>query len=153
MDEERLRRSVDRYYMSMSVQELRQSDSFPGASRLPYNTVLYLDLIYFHPGCTVSRLAEILGVTKATVTMTVNRLEAKGLVVRERSGEDGRVRNLRLSDELESEYRSYGRAASVMVSRMLERFGTDDVELFCSMLDYASDVLEGLEADGLGKMQ
>lgn len=142
-----LKRAFERYYLSVSTLELRQSDAYGEAGRLPYNTVLYLDLIAFNPGCTVTQLAEVLGVTKATVTVTVNRLVDKGMVVRERSPDDGRVRHLRLSEGMR---RAYGESEGVMawLSTELEsRYPRRDIERFCRMLDDASDIMDSWRPD------
>ena len=77
--------SLERFYVSTSMLEIRMSELTHGTERLPYITILYMDLIGFNPGITSSQIAEMLGVTKATVTSTVNRLVEKGYVVRERS--------------------------------------------------------------------
>lgn len=46
---------------------------------------------------TIGRLAEIEGVAQPTLTRMVGRLEAEGLVLRERSARDGRVVLVRLT--------------------------------------------------------
>ncbi|MEX2049222.1 MAG: MarR family winged helix-turn-helix transcriptional regulator [Gemmatimonadota bacterium] len=47
----------------------------------------------------VTELAESLGVTPSTMSLTLGRLERAGLVTRERDPEDRRVMNVRLTDE------------------------------------------------------
>jgi len=46
----------------------------------------------------VTELAEIMGVTASTMSLTLGRLERAGLVTRERDPDDGRVMNVRLTD-------------------------------------------------------
>lgn len=70
--------SLERFYVSTSEVEIRMSEMTHGTERLPYITILYMDLIAYNPGITSSQIAERLGVTKATVTSTVNRLVDKG---------------------------------------------------------------------------
>ena len=48
---------------------------------------------------TVTELADRLQLAQSTVTELVSRAEDVGLVVRERSSEDGRIAHLRLSEE------------------------------------------------------
>lgn len=137
-----LRASFDRYYISMSVMEIHQSDWANGVDRLPYNTVLYLDLIAFEPGTTASKIAERLGLTKATVTATLNRLEDKGYIVRETSDTDARVRELRLSDDMAAAYTVGGRSMGWVADRMAELYSREDIERFCEMLDCASELMD-----------
>jgi DNA-binding MarR family transcriptional regulator len=47
----------------------------------------------------VTELAESLGVTPSTMSLTLGRLERAGLVTRQRDPEDRRVMNVRLTDE------------------------------------------------------
>jgi DNA-binding MarR family transcriptional regulator len=47
----------------------------------------------------VTELAESLGVTPSTMSLTLGRLERAGLVSRERDPEDRRVMNVRLTEE------------------------------------------------------
>jgi DNA-binding MarR family transcriptional regulator len=61
--------------------------------------VQFLLCLKDHPGTlrTVSALAGEFDLTKATVSEAVSALEAKGLVAREREGEDRRSRRLRVT--------------------------------------------------------
>ncbi len=137
-----LKRSFDRYYLGMSALEIRQSDWAKGVDRLPYNTVLYLDMIAFNPGITASQISERLGLTKATVSATISRLVERGMIVSERSSEDGRVRNLRLSYPMAEVYEMSDRSVAWMVSRLESMYSPDDVSRFAEMLEMASEILE-----------
>lgn len=53
--------------------------------------------IYFQPGRDVSTLRDALGVTVPTFARLLGRLDGRGLVARDRSGQDGRRRVLSLS--------------------------------------------------------
>lgn len=103
-------RALMRLLSTGSMLELRMIRARPAVSgrfldsSVSYKDVLYLDMISEIPDCTVSRLAELASVTKPTVTVRVNGLVEKGLVVKERSSEDGRVTFLRLSEEMERAY-------------------------------------------------
>ncbi len=139
----------DRLWLSLSVMELRQSEHIGEAGRLPYNSVLYLDIILFNPGCTITQIAEMLGVTKATVTITVNRLEQKGMVVRRRSESDGRVRHLYVSDNLKDAYRTAEEIIGWVGDRLSENHSESEMDCFVSMLNEAAELFDsckGLEA-------
>lgn len=146
---DRFRRSFDRFYLSLSVSEIRESFICEDVDRLPYNTVLYLNLIGFTPGITQSELGERLGISKASVTRTVNRLVSKGLVVRERSEEDGRVRKLRLSDEIQRSYDFNNRKFSYLSENVIGDFGPEDMERLCDVLDRLSDLLDRWNPDNV----
>ncbi len=56
-----------------------------------------LQLIRENSGVTSTRLAQALAVTKPGITVWLDRLVARGLVVRERSDTDGRAQHLNLT--------------------------------------------------------
>ncbi len=56
-----------------------------------------LQLIQENSGVTSTRLAQALAVTKPGITVWLDRLVARGLVVRERSDTDGRAQHLNLT--------------------------------------------------------
>jgi len=65
-----------------------------GLGRVEFTLLM---LIRDNPGCTGTRLARALDVTAANVTMSIDRLQARGLVQREPSAADRRSVHLRLS--------------------------------------------------------
>jgi DNA-binding MarR family transcriptional regulator len=82
---------------------LRESERSARANGLTPQRHLLLLMIKGAPDAseqaTVTELAERLKLAQSTVTELVNRAEAIGLVTRESSEEDGRVANLRLTEE------------------------------------------------------
>ena len=139
--------SLERHYISVSELEIRMSELTHGIDRLPYITILYMDMIGFNPGITSSQIAERLGVTKATVTSTVNRLVEKGYVVRERSEDDGRVRPLRLSERTREDYEREGRMMARVASRLCEEFSEEELRGFCRILDRASELMPEMSSE------
>ena len=65
-----------------------------GLRRVEYTI---LKLIGENPACTATRVARALDVTAPNLTMWIDRLEASGLVVREKSTTDRRSQHLNLS--------------------------------------------------------
>lgn len=147
---DRIKRCIDRFYLSMSASEIRESFLYESVNRLPYNTALYLNLIGLNPGITQSEIGDRLGVAKSTVTLTVSRLESKGLIVREKSEKDGRVRKIRLSDEIQKVYDKDNIKMATIMSTLRDEFGTEDQEVFCTMLDRLSELFDGWESQGAG---
>lgn len=143
--------SLQRFYLSLSVVEVRNSSMFGEADRMPYNSVLYLDYISARPGCTASELAEVMGVTKATVSATISRLEDKGMIVRERSESDGRVRHIYLSEEMQRSYREYEVIVTKMIEKVVADHSEEELEAFTGILGELSAMLEGFKCpDGDG---
>ncbi|MGI9174412.1 MAG: MarR family winged helix-turn-helix transcriptional regulator [Rhodothermales bacterium] len=105
--------------------------------------VLTLGMLGVRGACRMGEIAEHLGVVQSAVTPLVDRLEAHGLVRRERSHEDRRVWLVELTAQGEeivaAEDQVYQRIAEEMLTplsaperatltRLLERMGTSKLE-------------------------
>src|SRR5574344_914703 len=99
-----LKECLEKYYYSMSMEELRSVNLVDPESKMSYNDTLYLDVIKYTEKCTVSKLADMLHVTKPTITSKVNELYAKGYLIKTRSEDDGRVVFLSLSNKSDPAY-------------------------------------------------
>ena len=90
---------------------LSQADSQLAAYKLTYAQWVPLFKLSKQDGCTPIAMARDLSTDPAALTRSLNRLEAKGLIRRERSVQDRRVVHLWLTEE--------GRAAAKPVSGVL----------------------------------
>lgn len=90
--------SFDRIYKSLTLLETVDVSRLDPA--LSYRDILYINLILLTPGCTVSKLAEMLRVSLPTVTRRINTMEERGIVVRRKQEGDGRFKTIELSDRL-----------------------------------------------------
>lgn len=97
-----------------------------GLSELTVKQVSYLRLIDEQGEITFSRLAEVTGTTKPTVTEMINRCTSMACVYRERSPDDGRTQFIRLTEK----GRTIARAERIALVRMIERMvaSLDDQE-------------------------
>ena len=78
---------------------LTQADTQLAAHDLTYVQWLPLYKLVMEEGNTLAGMARDLGIDPGALTRSLDRLEAKGLVRRERSTEDRRVVHLVLTDE------------------------------------------------------
>jgi DNA-binding MarR family transcriptional regulator len=74
---------------------------------------------------SMSDVAEALGLSRAGVTSTVNRLVAEGLVLRERAGEDRRLLHARLTPAGRERVTAAARTHDELVARLLALLGDD----------------------------
>lgn len=80
------------YLMRQVMSSIRtQADARLAAHDLTYAQWLPLYKLFLEPGHTVATLARDLETDPPAITRALDRLQAKGLVVRERSEEDRRV--------------------------------------------------------------
>ena len=78
---------------------LAQADGRLARYRLTYAQWIPLYKLFQQDGCTPVAMARDLSMDPAALTRSLHRLEAKGLIRRERSTQDRRVVHLWLSDE------------------------------------------------------
>jgi DNA-binding MarR family transcriptional regulator len=74
---------------------------------------------------SMGELAEALGLSRAGVTSTVNRLVAQGLVLRERAGEDRRLLHARLTPAGRRRVAQATRTHDDLVAHLLTLLGDD----------------------------
>ncbi|MDR3170726.1 MAG: MarR family winged helix-turn-helix transcriptional regulator [Treponema sp.] len=127
------------FYCRTSLNELRwmHREEFPAG--LSYHDMLYMNIIAITPDCTVSGLAEMLGVSTPGVTEKVNGLVRKGLVEKVRDSVDRRVFRLCLKPEIAAVYESWGRFSGEMETQLLQKYSKNDLALFTRILKDAAD--------------
>lgn len=92
---ERLLRDYPRIFFACHARHVRDPDSGRDLSRNQASILSHLDEV---EPTSVSELAEHMGVTVSTMSLSVKRLVRQGYVVRARDTEDRRVVQLRLSE-------------------------------------------------------
>lgn len=90
--------------------------------------------LYLGHGTTAAELARHCQMDAGAMTRTLDRLEAKGLVRRERSSEDRRVVNLELTAEGRLAASHIPQVLCKVLNDHLRGFSADEVELLKSML-------------------
>ncbi|MEK8130366.1 MarR family transcriptional regulator [Paenibacillus filicis] len=77
---------------------VRHARKWAASSGLSRQQMVLLHTLFVNNGATVGELAEELELSASATTLSVNRLEQMGLVVRQRDGTDRRVVRLQLSE-------------------------------------------------------
>lgn len=83
---------ISRMYMEKCFMKLKKLGIHP--RQIPILAVLYKE-----DGCSQKELAAKLGVKPPTVTVSIQRLEKSGLLIRKQDEKDQRVRRIFLSEE------------------------------------------------------
>jgi DNA-binding MarR family transcriptional regulator len=127
------------FYCRTSLTELRWMHREDYPAELSYHNMLYLNIIAVTPDCTVSSLAEMLGISTPGVTEKVNSLVRKGLVEKVRDSVDRRVFRLRLKREMAAVYEGWSHFSGKMETQLLQKYSKDDLALFIRILKDAAD--------------
>ncbi|WP_019177859.1 MarR family transcriptional regulator [Methanomassiliicoccus luminyensis] len=130
-----LKKSFARHYYARTLMTLRMMSRVHVNERLTFNSVLYMDLIAFTENCTVSKLADMLHISKSSVTIKVNELVEQGYVTKTRSEADGRIYYLSIAPEENEAYDEDERQVGKMINRLKEKYSKEELEKFGEMLD------------------
>ena len=114
---------------------LSQADSRLATYKLTYAQWIPLYKLLREDGCTPITMARDLSVDPAALTRSLNRLEAKGLVRRERSTQDRRVVHLWLSDEGRAVAQHVPGVMADMLNAHLDGFNHDEWQLLLQLLN------------------
>lgn len=97
MLDSRIRRLLDAYpaiFLACHRQHLREDES---GKTITEHQASILDHLHSTRPTTLSRLAEHMGVTRSTMSITVGKLKRSGYVLRKRAKNDGRSVHLTLA--------------------------------------------------------
>ena len=143
-----LKNELDKFYFSTAICDLKLMNEQYIDRDLSYNTFLYLEVIFSMKGyCTVSRLSELLNVSKSAVTSKVNELILHGLVSKTQDLNDKRVWRLKVNEDVLPKYRIYDMQDKLALTKIEEEFSEEDIQKFCQMLRIISDI-NYIELDG-----
>lgn len=136
-----LRKSLDTFYYSTALCDLRLMNRKLVDENITYNSLLYLEIIFSLNGqCTASKLAELLNVSKPGVTLKINELIKQGLVTKTTDPEDRRKNYLSVNEDAIPKYKIYRHQDNEAIRRITQRYTPDEVDRFCEMLDMISEI-------------
>lgn len=135
-----LEQELERFYSSVRMSELRFSGRF--GSDVDYRSLLYLDLIRYEEGCTASKISEMLGVNKPTVSKKIDSLVARGMAVKVRDPDDGRIQRLALSEEWRSMYDENDAPYDRALERLEAELSDSEKAVVCRALGIFSEELD-----------
>lgn len=137
----KLRKSLDTFYYSTALCDLRLMNRQFVDETITYNSLLYLELIFSMNGtCTASQIADLLHVSKPAVTLKINELIRQGLVTKSADPNDRRKNYLSVNEEAIPKYKVYRRQDAAAIKRITEKYTEEDIKKFCEMLDIISSI-------------
>ena len=94
-------KEINDFYYHMALYELQVMNGNDYYNGLSYNSLLYINVMEQMEECTVSKMADVLKITKSAVTLKINELVKQGVVGKKQSEKDKRVYFLELSPHME----------------------------------------------------
>lgn len=105
-------------------------------SRLSPAQLRYLDAVYHLENPTLSELAERLGSSKPTISVTVEKLTEKGFVKKVRSGDDRRSAHIHLTAAGAAAAREHDEIHRRFVKRMSRRLTAEEQRRLVELLEH-----------------
>ncbi len=138
----KLTKALNKITHDTALYELKRLYSHDKKSVLSYHDTLYLNIIEAHPNkYTSSQIADLLKITRPSVTEKINQLCKKGYILRTQSETDKRVFYLSINPNSPKDYETTASYEDEMEREVLAKFGEEKVDLLCEMIEYLSDLL------------
>lgn len=136
-----LKKALDSFYYSTALCNLRLMNEKFVDENITYNSLLYLELIFTMNGeCTVSRIADLLNISRPGVTLKVNELIKQGLVTKTPDPNDRRKNYLTVNEDAVPQYKIYRYQDNEAVRRITDKYSVEEIGKFCDMLDMISEI-------------
>ncbi len=138
----KLTKALHKITHDTALYELKRLYSHDKKSVLSYHDTLYLNIIEAHPNeYTSSQIADLLKITRPSVTEKINQLCKKGYILRTQSETDKRVFYLSINPNSPKDYETTASYEEEIERVFSEKFGPEKVDSFCEMVEYLSDIL------------
>lgn len=137
----KLKKALDRFYYSTALCDLRLMNQKLSNDKITYNSLLYLELIFsIGENCTVSKIANLLYISKPAVTLKINELIRQGFVIKTENPKDKRQNFLSINEDMMPKYKIYRKQDNLAIKRIRDRYTKEEISKFSEMLEIISDI-------------
>ncbi len=135
-------KAMHRITHDTALYELGRLYSQDKESALSYHDTLYLNIIEAHPNqYTSSQIADLLKITRPSVTEKINQLCKKGYVLRKQSETDKRVYYLSINPDSPKDYETTSNYEEEIEDSIMQKFGEEKVDIFCEIIEHLSELI------------
>ncbi|MEC1671242.1 MarR family winged helix-turn-helix transcriptional regulator [Bacillus mojavensis] len=127
--------ALDKSYYEWALKNLRAMNKDNVYKNLTYNSLLYLEMILYNENCTASFLADTLHVARSAVTVKINELVSKGLVIKTPSKTDKRVSYLKVSPAVAKDYKRIDDSLLAATKEIEQTYSKEEIKAFTEMLE------------------
>ena len=135
-----LKDAMDNFYEIVSISEGKHLNKVALGEKLTNNSMLYLDVIVYKKNCTVSYIAEVLGIAMPAVTVKVKELEKMGFVTKEQSESDKRTFYIKPTEMVVEIYKKFDKAYYGVIEEFEKSHSTEDSENFAKFLNDMTEI-------------
>ncbi len=138
----KLTKALKKITHDTALYELKRLYSHDKKSELSYHDTLYLNIIEAHPNeYTSSQIADLLKITRPSVTEKINQLCKKGYILRTQSESDKRVFYLSINPNSPKDYETTVDYEEEIERKVLAKFGEENVDILCEIIEYLSELM------------
>jgi len=94
-----------------------------------------VSVIHQRKQVTMTELASLLGVSVASASAMVDRMEKKEILIRDIVPQDRRKVIIRLSSKMKRDFKRIEMAVLSPVCRLIDQVGTETADMWCDMLE------------------
>ncbi len=135
-------KAILKYIKEIEIHDFKIQTQSSFFSTLSYSTRKYLSILSFSEYNTISDIAGMLGLTKSAVTLKMNELEKKGLIIREQSEKDKRVYHIRVPQIVKKAWKESDEIFEKITSKTGKKFSDKELNCFFDVLKYFTKQLE-----------
>lgn len=140
-------RALKKLTYDWSLTELQYFKNTSLTDNISYQDSLYLNLIASKPNkYTPSKIADLLGITRPSVTHRINELEKNGYVTKTQSTTDKRIFYLNISEDCNLYYNEFEKVDLEVANKFIEKYGSENLNQLCEWLDFMSEAYSQLES-------
>lgn len=132
-------KDLNYFYYKMSLYELQMANENNPYYNLSYNTLLYLNIISQTKECTITKIAEMLNITKSAVTIKVNELVKQNIITKIQSEKDKRIFYLSVTPEIKKTLNFYDNISKKIEMKLKEKYSKEEMEIFSKILHTISE--------------
>lgn len=132
-------KDLNYFYYKMSLYELQMANENNPYYNLSYNTLLYLNIISQTKECTITKIAEMLNITKSAVTIKVNELVKQNIITKIQNEKDKRIFYLSVTPEIKKTLNFYDNISKKIEMKLKEKYSKEEMEIFSKILHTISE--------------
>ena len=122
-------------FKAQNEQCYRELSNEINISELKVKQFHYVELIYTNRPLTFSRFAEILEITKPSVTNIVNQLIKLGIVYKKQCSRDGRRYYVELSEKGKKIVQFHNLQQQRLAKRIIETLNEEEIRVFIDLIN------------------
>ena len=122
-------------YLFNHIMDIERNELITGEfSDITTNDMHIIEAVGLKGHRNMSAVAQQLGITVGTLTITINRLVKKGYVIRQRSEKDKRVVHLALSEKGQRAYAHHQQFFEQLIDGVIEHLSKEELQVLTKAL-------------------